>query len=236
MTERPIIFSAESVRAIMAGRKRQTRRLLTRLRRFGAITKVKESAHKSKGFHWFFADKDGRPYDVTDNVFQHYLPFKKGDILWVRETWQTGSTLDGPQISYRATPDFFKIDVWNGPDEGMGPSFNYDRCPGADFSCWLADVLDNDKPWRSPIHMPRWASRITLEVTEVRVQKLQDTSDEDALAEGIRWTGTSYYIGAGDTFRSSKEAYAFLWNSIHGAGAWDENPWVAAITFKRVKP
>jgi hypothetical protein len=79
----------------------------------------------------------------------------------------------------------------------------------------------------SPIHMPRWASRITLEITEVRVQRLQDISDEDALAEGIYPTMTGLYL------TSAVAAYETLWESINGSDSWADNPWVWALTFKR---
>lgn len=93
----------------------------------------------------------------------------------------------------------------------------------------------------SAIHMPRWASRITLEITEVLVERLQEISEEDAKAEGIHYWPSYHawcrYDPAGETpdgitGKSPSEAYALLWNSINGTGSWDVNPWVWAITFK----
>lgn len=170
------------------------------------------------------------------------VPHQVGDLLWVQETWQGINTPDGPQLTYRATPDYFEIDAWDGPDEGAGPSFNYDRCPGTDFCNWGADVLNDDGPWRPSIHMPRWASRLTLEVTGVKVERLQDISKEDAIAEGIepdqsgRFTTIAWrnYDYPNYPINSAVLSFRSLWNSINEArgSGWDANPWAAAITFR----
>lgn len=94
--------------------------------------------------------------------------------------------------------------------------------------------------WRPSIHMPRWASRILLEVTDVRVERLQDISEEQALAEGVRGEPCDHArqacadIGCwGDT---AKGAFGFLWESLNGEGSWAENPWVWVVEIKRVTP
>lgn len=162
MKERPIIFSAPMVRAILAGTKVQTRFVL------------------------------GCPYG------------QPGDRLWVREAWARDDE-DG-QLMYRA-------------DVGR------DLCADA---------------WRPSIHMPRWASRITLEVTAVRVERLQDISEADAQAEGVipKWepgcSGRLMDAFGGFSFRPAASAYAELWEQINGPGAWDANPWVWVVEFKRV--
>ena len=177
-TERPIIFSAPMVRALLAGQKTQTRRVL------------KKQPPRELPFLGLYAPHltavwglEGATLEDPD--FATPLPYATGDTLWLRESWQCGMSNDGPQISYRATPDYFPIDAWNGPNEGAGPSFNYDLCPGANFSHWLGDVIEKDGPWRSPLHMPRWAARIALKVTQVRVQRLNHISQYDANAEGV---------------------------------------------------
>ncbi|MDV2984181.1 UNVERIFIED_CONTAM: hypothetical protein Q9R58_07690 [Methylobacteriaceae bacterium AG10] len=220
--ERPIIFSGPMVRAILAGRKTQTRRIAKRpTDHFHAsYTHLHQG---SEGFVW----SDGR--GGCQRAAR--MPARVGDRLWVRETWQTGSGYNGPQVAYRATADAHDIDAWDGEDEGAGPSFNYDRLPGLKWHTWLPDLLSGTEgSWRSPIHMPRALSRLTLEVTEVRVERLQDISCADAIAEGIAPAANSATIDC-DT-PDPREDYRSLWNSIHGKDAWDANPWIAAITFR----
>ena len=86
-----------------------------------------------------------------------------------------------------------------------------------------------EQQWRSPIHMPRWASRLTLIVTDVRVERIQDISEADAQAEGCHVYASSATIDC-DT-PDPRQEYRRLWNSLHGPDAWDANPWVAAIRF-----
>jgi hypothetical protein len=226
VSERPIIFGADMVQAILAGRKTMTRRLM----------KQQEALNRA-----YRPIKAGNAvYNYAGEELIERARFAVGDRLWVRETWQTGSSIDGPQLSYRATPDFFSIDAWDGIDYGAGPSFNYARCPGARWDNWLPDVISNDGPWRSPIHMPRWASRLKLSVTEVRVERLQDISDSDAFAEGVG--ETEFYdaaersVSAGAPWAVERLAFANLWGNIHGQAAWDLNPWVAAVCFTVESP
>lgn len=94
---------------------------------------------------------------------------------------------------------------------------------------------DNPDPltgkWRSPIHMPRWASRITLEITGVKVERLQDISDADCFAEGViadRGNGETWYDG------KAKEIFSRAWDAMHGHDSWAANPWVWVISFRRI--
>lgn len=142
-----------------------------------------------------------------------------GDCLWVRETWARNAN----QLS----------------DTRMDISLAY-RADGE------TRAMDNgcDLPWRPSIHMPRFASRITLGVTEVRVQRLQDISEEDAVADGIVphrkggwwWEQPPAGIAGTNHFGAKTEidAYRALWESINGPGSWDLNPWVWVIEFKRL--
>lgn len=200
MKDRPILFSAPMVRAILDGRKTQTRRVV-KCQYSGLPLMVGDSVA--------FLD-NGRRTGPDQRCPYGTL----GDRLWVREAWaqnenQLSETRMDRSIVYRADGE--------------------------------ARALDNghEKAWRPSIHMPRWASRITLEITDVRVQRLQEISDEDALAEGLRSDGSlgaqcSVELPGHRTHHDSpKECFRLLWESIHGPGSWEQNPWVWAITFKR---
>jgi len=147
-----------------------------------------------------------------------------GDRLWVRETWQHNIG-NGPPIIYRA-------------DHGAAQSvYEADLATGA----WKVAVSG----WRPSIHMPRAASRILLEITDVRVQRLQEISDEDARAEGIEYSDEysvrqHAHVGLdeGDWIPNAPPIPSFrsLWDTIHGPNSWHANPWVWAITFQRLEP
>ena len=142
-----------------------------------------------------------------------------GDRLWVREMWacigreefSAGEYIGpGSLIAYRAT--------WSISAHKDGRIWARGRARHQDGTAYT-----DPKPWRPSIHMPRWASRLTLTVTDVRVQRLQEISEDDAKAEGAKpWTGA---------LQSYVTDFATVWNSIHGPGAWDANPWVTALTF-----
>ena len=133
-----------------------------------------------------------------------------GDRLWVRETFARidGQTRPWIETDYQATYT------------------HGDR---------LGDTLGIKKRWTPSIHMPRHASRITLEVTSVRVERLQDIDLADALAEGISDTGALILDRAGNEQGGPIAEYAVLWEQINGPGSWDANPWVWVIEFKRVE-
>lgn len=240
MKERPILMSAPMVIACLNDTKKQTRR----------IVKPAPSLPLVENPHGMTLRMDGVLLGASKCPYG-----APGDRLWVRETWQTGIGADGPQITYKATPDYFQIDAWDGPDEGAGPSFNYDKCPCATWHTNLSDLMCGvEGNWRPGIHMPRWASRLLLEITDVRVERLQDISVEDAIAEGLKAItkdgGRTIKYGIPDRdgypgddntgwpweyWRISPvDAYHRLWEIINGPGSWDANPWVWVIEFKRI--
>lgn len=204
MKERPMLFSAPMVNAILAGIKTQTRRL------------VKPQPDRDQRYPsgYIFEWWSGKYLNVVDaksaDALERCRYGQIGDRIWVRETWAQNAD----QLS----------------DTRMDTSIVY-RADGE------RRAFDNgiEKRWRPSIHMPRWASRILLEITEVRAERLQDISEEDAIAEGVVKNGNRWEVpGIVATPVSAVDAYRALWEYISGRGTWDVNPYVWAITFKRV--
>jgi len=238
--ERPILFSATMVRALLAGTKTQTRRVV-------------KPKHLPEG-HWMVETRGSRhelthwDNDTADTSLIACPYGQPGDRLWVRETWRIGSWDDGCG---------FWIDYCDGPRKERL------ECPDVDFAYRLIEQTCEDlrkcnfQPtngtmyewapgqsplrWRPSIHMPRWASRITLEVTGVRVERLQDISEADCIAEGCTQNHNGYYrggphaVGGLKQMETAKAAYRDLWESINGPDSWDANPWVWAIEFKQME-
>ncbi len=174
--------------------------------------------------------------DGTPGKVQPRCPYgKPGDRLWVRETFGYGNHYRGEHLDavYRADK------AWN--DSGEHP-------PAAFCSDWGPDDPKTgfkcaDDRWRPSIHMPRWASRIDLEITGIRVERLHDISEEDAELEGmdIFEDGMGYSLRKqngerGGWNREAKGVFIDLWESINGVGSWDLNPLVWVVEFRRVKP
>ncbi|EPI4680332.1 TPA: hypothetical protein L6A15_04760 [Pseudomonas aeruginosa] len=223
--ERPILFNDQMVRAILEGRKTVTRRVVKPQPDFLGSMVDPNTPFKTldAGLHARITCPYGEP----------------GDRLWVRETWTDVNMCGAPALAYRADEDIRDLMEEPGFLDDRG-AFNYDdpRVKPYPFACWYAE-LDQAR-WRPSIHMPRWASRILLELTAVRVERLQDISEEQALAEGVRGEPCDHArqacadIGCwGDT---AKGAFGFLWESLNGEGSWAANPWVWVIEFKRVTP
>lgn len=207
MKERPILFSGEMVRAILDGRKTMTRRVVKSNRNDGSFLVVEYE----KGKLWPYHSIDGESFDATGNgeEISIDIPYgMPGDRLWVRETFAEGlSNKEG--IAYRATSKWYDF------EDGTPESFK-------------------EIKWKPSIFMPRWASRITLEITNVRVERLQDISEEDAKREGANG---EKYRGQGFEHCIYREAFRTLWESINAKRgySWESNPWVWVIEFERIK-
>ena len=201
--ERPILFSAPMVRAILDGSKTQTRRVAKHPL---AQAAVRINSYKGQ------SEFDCILPDGTSGIIQ--CPYgKPGDRLWVREAWRTGKAADdrsGSELEGRGWPVFYEADnsvIWTGATEG-GPGFT---TPGR---------------YRHARFMPRWASRAVPEITDVRLQRLHEISEEDARAEGYTPQSPDFPVGW----------FHGLWDDINGTNSWHANPWVWAITFRRIQP
>lgn len=241
--ERPILFGSAMVKAILEGRKVQTRRIVRPQPKPWALNDA------------FLDTGDGEP--VTLSQLEELCPYGvPGDRLWCREAWKSedyscadeqqddghecGDHCEQTYVYYAATP---RVGYRPKPDKAR---ITYlDESTPLDANPFLASA-----PWRPSIHMPRWASRITLEVTEVRVQRLQEISEEDAQSEGVEpmsLTEEEIAAATSESFNdrliralgpgqfSHRFTFEMLWQEINGKRApWASNPWVWAISFKRV--
>lgn len=236
MKELPILFSTPMVQAILEGRKTQTRRI------------IKNQPPKEFNRHcWFHAPIYGFTPDPEPSDNWHKIKCRyghKGDILWVRETWGVGSRPD-PFLGNVDGIEFKSDGKYIDEIESL-PLHFYD-----DF-----DYGNYDKSgWRPSIHMPKSISRIWLQVTDIKVERLQDISDEDAIAEGVKSAGCedqflcpsklcinecvdkdswwNYMAPDGEDFPcfTAKESFESLWRSINGPDSLQANPWVWVISF-----
>lgn len=221
MADKPILFSGPMVRALIEGRKTQTRR----------IPKIKWRDGANQSFTGWHPERvGGRNWQLVGGmgVGANIATYAVGDRLWVREHWRSAKAYDdlAPSEMGGEEPLKYEADgaeqMWGWPELFM---------PGRH---------------RQGMHMPRWASRLTLTVTEVRVERLQDIGDADAVAEGVEmesadppfyyvpgiWPHSLTAVGIEEAGgRHAAKSYAKLWNHIHGPGAWAENPWVSATSF-----
>lgn len=233
MKEKPILFSGDMVRAILAGKKTQTRRAM----QLPVIQQTLEILDiVEHGDEWLLKVRDENLFvaHLGDQKLRLRSPYgKPGDRLWVRESiWQEREGCTMPSGEY--------MDSWRNKGAVAYMAEHPERNWG-----------DTSLPWgkmasRPSIHMPRFASRITMEVTAVRVERLQDISAEDAIKEGAfqqgkvgddpvadLWTMT----GKGWRYNSAKEAYASYWDELNAKRSgclWSDNPWVWCVEFKRV--
>jgi hypothetical protein len=204
------------VRAIIDGRKTQTRRL---------IRVPPASTTECQVF-----DPHEILWSTPDGPAITPVPYEPGTRLWVRETWALEDLgEDGTRLVYRSDRAARWCRLECGDLAALDENVHF--------------LESNYRPdrWRPSIFMPRWASRLTLEITDVRVQRLQDIGEADALAEGVRPSDAAVVYQ--DSTRqpvmemTARGAFASLWDSINGKRAlWDSNPWVWAITFKVVSP
>lgn len=218
MADRPIIFSAPMVRALLDGRKSQTRRVIKPHPAFlpGRLSwphQDEDGKWVQTETTWRYSDSLGNYEPERETDLPLRLPYAPGDRLYVREALDLGAPTNAiGHATYTA----------DGADVDLRPT-------GAAF--WASGYKRRAVP---SIHMPRWASRMTLTVTDVRVQRLQEISAPDSIAEGVECetcTAMGQSACRGRGCFASIDAYRGLWNSLHGPEAWAANPWIVALTF-----
>lgn len=246
MSEKPVLFSAPMVRALLAGTKTQTRRVI----------KPQPTYIESSGrWRWPIPPAKRHGCDAVvsasrewhEYLLAHQVPWHAvGDLLWVKETFRLGKHLDANSPA-NCSPTY----VW----------YTADGSVLANGRTATNAIHDDPGKTRVSIHMCQAYSRLTLKVTNVRVQRLQDISEEDALAEGVpddwhytgsgdeeycsncRGFGVHAALGAGygvtevdcSECETARLRYRNLWEHINGPGSWEKNPWVAAYTFEVLK-
>ncbi|MBC4641444.1 ASCH domain-containing protein [Klebsiella quasipneumoniae] len=245
MKERGMIFNSEMVRAILDGRKTQTRRIMKvqpESNQLGLLLITDSTKHSDIGkYHW--AESNATGNHVRSKLFSS--PFGAvGERIWVRETWATLGNEDGCYVDW-------EDNLCKGDERSAARIYraSCEQRPG-DYGLWSIPDDAYWKPhtkehkfegvWRPSIHMPRWASRILLEITDVRVERLNAISEEDARAEGIidggcLNCGEPEPCGCANPEPDATDAFAYLWQSIYGQDNWNANPWVWVIEFKRVE-
>ena len=214
MKDRGMIFNGEMVRAILDGRKTQTRRPIK-----WKQTRFTEIGEREDGSKWPWSEDAEHACD-----FWHPCPFGAvGDRIWVREAFRVHSrATDVATLVYKAS----ERNSWTEQTH---------RVPVA-----VCNKPATPEKWTPSLHMPRWASRILLEITDVRVERLNAISEEDARAEGIidggcLNCGEPEPCGCANPEPDATDAFAYLWQSIYGQESWNANPWVWVISFERIE-
>lgn len=209
MKERPIIFSGPMIRSILQGRKTMTRRIVKPQPDFFECSSWCYSETGHSGAGWYVCETEY----LEEGSFFYRCPYGKvGDRLWVRETWSHTGT-----------------GVWSisSAINALDGKVIYRAAEG-----------HNDAKWWPSIHMPRWASRITLEITGIKVERLQDITEEEAKAEGVEpkpvktlgWKRREILGELPDV--SYRMAFADLWETLNGQGSWELNPWCWAVSLE----
>lgn len=233
--EIPILFSTQMVQALLADTKTETRRTIKPQPDENGVTFMKnapldwEAHYKEEWKPWKWDTEQG------ETIAKHCPYGQPGDWLWVRESFVSGFKMDDGCFAY--------------DDEGNHIEKIWYKADGDLHNWWTgdSDFPSENIPWKPSIHMPKAAARLWLEVLEIKVERLQDISEADAMAEGIEWQikypedypTLRYYrdymfknrFAAGMLF-GPKQSFKSLWQSINGPESWNANPWLWVVKFK----
>jgi len=207
-----ILFKPELIKAVAEGRKTQTRRVIKPQPPEGCSMAVYCYDKLPNFDEWVFAGEDGDPIDMKCPQPRYYA----GETVYIKEAFQVCDIVydeyaGGSEAGYPLTVV-----------PTVKPAYQV-------MATYKLDGID-DGPWRSPIFMPAWAARYFIEITEVKAQRVQEITEEDAEAEGESWMG--YGDGENYDVASAVECFANLWNSLNPKHPFESNPWVWAITFR----
>lgn len=248
MKERPILFSGEMVRAILDGRKTQTRRILKKqpekstwagLPGYRLDAKLFDNVRSSTSNYSCVAVRfSHRLEQREDSVMWVHCPYgNPGDRLWVKETHYAFGHWERTGIIYPAEIRTDENEHWRFVHYGHNVVFDAPR----EFMTSRSKADPSGVRWykRNSLFMPKWAARTWLENAGVRLQRLQDISGTDAIAEGIQafssegiTTFRDYITGLMD--RAARQSYETLWKKINGPGSWEKNDWVWVVSFNRI--
>lgn len=223
MTERGMIFNGEMVRAILDGRKTQTRRIMKNQPEHSGLglRRVIDSKNGSDDGKYFWSLSDACGLKIRSKSFT--CPFGSvGDRIWVREAFRVHSrATDVATLVYKAS----ERNSWTEQTHRVPVS--------------VCNKPATPEKWKPSLHMPRWASRLLLEITDVRVERLREISQADAEAEGVgklkKGFWKNYQPGWTEFQLTARGSFATLWKSIYGDESWYADPWVWVIEFKRVE-
>lgn len=236
---RPMLFKTAMVQALLAGTKTQTRRLVK------PQPDTSDDRPLEIWHGWPSLARSGEQYH---NITPPYG--RPGDVIWVRETWWSGYPYEGDEPQYERLEYWYKADTGDARPGDVSDEWCYNEF-GLNKECWPR--------WKSSMFMPREACRLFLEITDIRVEQLQDISESDAVAEGVdyaefstktegvdmgldevRWrdyahSGWPHAEKSQLMYGSAVGSYRSLWEQINGYESWDRNEWVWVVTFKRIE-